>query len=230
MRHPEGGVPLGRTETGIRDLGSAVDFVRGRGGFAHVRLFGMSWGGSVAGAFAGERPDAVSRLALVAPQWLRRGSSPLDTGGPLGTYRNVVVADMEARWRGAAPEAKRQALIPPGWFAQWADASLATDPAGGRTGVMRAVNGPVADIRDHWAQGRPLYDPGRITAPTLLVHAEWDADVPLDAAQSYFLALGNARYRRWVEIGEGTHMVLLERQRLQAFGAISGFFAEEDEP
>ena len=79
------------------------------------------------------------------------------------------------------------------------------------------------------SQGRPVYDPGRITAPTLLIHAEWDVDVPLDAAQAYFLALRNARTRRWVEIGEGTHMVLLERQRLQAFRAISGFLAE-DEP
>lgn len=225
---PEKHPPIARTETGIRDLGSAVDFVRARAGLGHVRLIGMSWGGSVAGAFAGARPEAVSRLALVAPQWLRRGASPLDTGESLGAYRKVVITDMEARWRGAAPEAKRETLVPPGWFAQWAEASLASDPAGAATGVLRAPNGPIADIREHWSQGRPVYDPGRITASVLLVHAEWDAEVPLETAQAYFLALTNARYRRWVEIGEGTHMVLLERQRLQAFRAISGFLSESE--
>ena len=225
---PDKNPPVGRTEAGVRDLGSAVDYVRARAGLVQVRLIGMSWGGSVAGAFAGARPEAVSRLALVAPQWLRRGASPLDTGGPLGAYRSVVLADMESRWRGAAPEGKRNALIPPGWFAQWAEASLATDPASAATGVMRAPNGPVADIREYWSQGRPVYDPARIVAPVMLVHAEWDADVPLEAAQAYFLALANARYRRWVEIGEGTHMVLLERQRLQAFRAISDFLSESE--
>ncbi len=205
-----------------------MDAIRARGGFDHVRLVGMSWGGSVAGAFAASRPGAVSRLALVAPQWLRRGPSPLDTGGPLGAYRNVVVADMEARWRGAAPAGRGDDLIPPGWFERWAAASLASDPSGAATGVLRAVHGPIADIRDYWNRGQPVYDPGQIRPPVLLVHGEWDADVPLDAAQAYFMALRNARYRRWVEIGAASHMVLLERQRMQAFRAISRFLTEPD--
>ncbi len=224
----ERSAPIVRTETGARDLGSAVDFVRSRGGFDDIRLVGMSWGGSVAGSFAAARPEVVSRLALVAPQWLHRGTSPLDAGGPLGAYRNVVVADMEKRWRGAAPEGRGGDLIPPGWFERWAEASLASDPSGAVTGVMRAVNGPIADVREHWNRGVPVYDPGEIRAPLLLVHAEWDVDVPLDAAQAYFLALRNARYRRWVEVGEGTHMVLLERQRMQAFRAVSAFLTEAD--
>lgn len=225
---PELNPPIGRTASGTRDLAAAVDFVRDRGGLDDVRLVAMSWGGSVAAAFAGDRPEAVSRLALVAPQWLRHGTSPLDTGGSLGAYREVVVANMEARWRGAAPEDKRRDLIPPGWFERWAAASLATDPRGVDTGVMRIPNGPVADIRERWARGEPTYDPARITAPVLLVHAEWDVDVPLEATLALFLALRRARYRRWVEVGEGTHMVLLERQRMQAFRAISGFLAEPD--
>jgi pimeloyl-ACP methyl ester carboxylesterase len=227
-RPPEHGAPIVRTETGVRDLSSAVDFVRARGGFDDVGVVGMSWGGSVAGAFTAAHPEAVSRLALVAPQWLRRGTSPLDAGGPLGAYRNVVVADMEARWRGAAPADRAVELIPPGWFERWVEACLASDPSSAATGVMRAVNGPVADIREHWSQGRPVYDPGEIRTPVLLVHGEWDIDVPLDAAQAYFLLLRSARYRRWVEIGEATHMVLLERQRTQAFRAISTFLTEAD--
>ncbi|AEI42834.1 putative alpha/beta hydrolase fold protein [Paenibacillus mucilaginosus 3016] len=66
--------------------------------------------------------------------------------------------------------------------------------------------------------------------PVLLVHAEWDIDVPLELAQSFFTSLTGAVYRRWVEIGEGTHMVLLEKNRLQAFQAIQVFLDEEYSP
>jgi hypothetical protein len=44
-----------------------------------------------------------------------------------------------------------------------------------------------------------------------------------------FGAHKHARYRRWVEIGEGTHMVLLEKNRLQAFHAINQFLSERYE-
>lgn len=226
---PQNHPPLGVTETGVRDLASAVGFVTARNRIDRVNLVAMSWGGSVAGAYASRNNDSVVRLAQVAPQWLRHGPGTLDAGGPLEAYRHVVVADMQARWLGAAPEDHRSSLIPPGWFETWAAASLASDPSGAASGTMRAVNGPILDIRNYWSAGRPFYDPGAIVVPVLLVHAEWDADVPLDTARAYFGMLRGARYRRWVEIGEGTHMVLLERNRMQAFDAISSFLLE-DEP
>ena len=226
---PELHPPLGGTEVGVRDLAAAVAAIRDRRGLARLNLVAMSWGGSVAGAYASRNGDAIARLALVAPQWLREGPSTIDAGGPLGSYRSIVVDDMEARWVGAAPADKRAALLPPGWFETWAKAALASDPQSAVTGTMRAVNGPVLDARDYWSVGRPFYDPSSITAPVLLVHAEWDRDVPIEAAQAFFLQLTGARYRRWVEIGEGTHMILLERNRMQAFHAISGFLKERDQ-
>jgi pimeloyl-ACP methyl ester carboxylesterase len=226
---PQNHPPIGRTETGTRDLTSAIRFVIASNGLDRVSLMGMPWGGSVAGAYASRNHDSILRLALVAPQWLRHGPGALDAGGPLGAYRSITVADMEARWRGAAPEDKRAGLIPAGWFEAWTKASLATDPDSAPSGTMRAVNGPILDVRDYWSAGRPFYDPGAITVPVLLVHAEWDTDVRIDAAQAYFATLRQARYRRWVEIGEGTHMILNEKNRLQAFRAISTFLSE-DEP
>ncbi len=226
---PQNHPPIGLTETGIRDLTSAISFVKSSTGLDRVNLMAMSWGGSVAGAYASRNRDAILRLALVAPQWLHEGPGMLDAGGPLGAYRHIKVADMEARWRGAAPEDKRAGLIPPGWFEAWAKASLATDPDSAPSGTMRAVNGPILDIREYWSAGRPFYDPDSITVQVLLVYAEWDIDVRIDAAQAYFATLRQARYRRWVGIGEGTHMILNEKNRLQAFRAISTFLSE-DEP
>jgi pimeloyl-ACP methyl ester carboxylesterase len=220
--------PLVRTDVAVRDLASAVSYVLNHRGIPRLNLIAMSWGGSVAGAYTVRNNDKVRKLALVAPLWLLNAPAPIDAGGPLGGYRKVPVPDFRERWLAAAPESARSNLLQQGWFELWADASLAADPQGNAETprVMRAVNGPIQDIRDYWAAGKTLYDASGIRVPVLLVHAEWDRDVPMASAQDFFLSLKRAPYRRWVEIGEGTHMVLLEKNRLQAFDSISQFLAE----
>ena len=132
----------------------------------------------------------------------------------------------EATWRGAAPEAKQAGLIPPGWFDDWAKATLDTDP-GAPTGTVRAPAGAVQDVREHWTVGRALYDLAAITRPVLLVRGEWDVDVRHDMAQDLFARLTSVPWKRWVEIGNGTHMLLMERNRLQAFDAVAAFLTEK---
>jgi hypothetical protein len=46
-------------------------------------------------------------------------------------------------------------------------------------------------------------------------------------AQAVFGKLQSAPYRRWVEIGEGTHSVFLEKNRWQVFCAVDGFLGED---
>ena len=53
-----------------------------------------------------------------------------------------------------------------------------------------------------------------------LVHGEWDSDCPIEMSRVVFGKLTSAPYRRWVEIGEGTHSVFLEKNRWQVFGAV----------
>jgi alpha-beta hydrolase superfamily lysophospholipase len=229
---PEESEPLVRTETGVRDLASAVQYILKQRDITQLNLVAMSWGGSVAGAYTAGNNDKIIKLALVAPLWLLKGPAPIDAGGRLGAYRNVPVLDFRERWLSAAPVAARSSLIPAGGFELWAEISLATDPQAGAGAppLMRAVNGPILDIREYWAAGKALYHASDIRVPVLLVHAEWDRDVPISSAQDFFLSLKHARYRRWVEIGEGTHMVLLEKNRLQAFDAINQFLSEQYEP
>ncbi|MGK9237049.1 alpha/beta hydrolase [Inquilinus limosus] len=229
---PEENPPLGRTEAGIRDLSAAVDFVLERRGLKRTNIVAMSWGGSVAGAYTARNNAKVAKLALVAPQWLNPGPARIDPGWPLGAYRRIPVLQGKARWLEGAPADRRDGLIPEGWFESWAEAALATDPEGASQvpPTMRAVTGPILDTREYWSAGRPFYDPGDIAVPVLLVHAEWDLDVPLGVAQAYFTSLTGAPYRRWVEIGEGTHMVLMEKNRLQAFRAVADFLDEDYAP
>ena len=94
--------------------------------------------------------------------------------------------------------------------------------------MLRAPNGVVEEFTNYWLAGKPYYDPGKITVPTLLIHAEWDADLPTYQAEAYFKQLTNVPYKRFVELGEGTHTVMLEKNRMQFFREIIGFLSESD--
>ena len=62
-----------------------------------------------------------------------------------------------------------------------------------------------------------------IKAPTLLVRGEWDVDAPSYMAQALFPLFANAPAKQYLEIGEGTHSIMLERNRMQLFRAVQGF-------
>src|SRR5665647_2690118 len=91
----------------------------------------------------------------------------------------------------------------------------------------RRSGGVVDDSMKYWAAGKALYDPGKITVPTLLLHAEWDADLLSYLAQGYFAQLKNTPYKRLIELSEGTHTVMMEKNRMQFFHELMGFLDEE---
>ena len=74
----------------------------------------------------------------------------------------------------------------------------ATDPVGAKQNppVIRAPNGVLKEIAEHWGVGKATYDPEKIRVPTLLILAEWDQDTPLYMAQEVFSKLVNTPYKR----------------------------------
>ena len=227
---PEANEPFERTADAVKDVATAVEFIRKRRGVAKIDLLGWSWGTSIMGWYTAQNNDKVNRLVLYAPQWIRNsGASLTDTGGKVTAYRTVTRDAARARWLTGVPEAKKAELIPPGWYEAWADATFATDPAGGGK-TLRAPNGVVADGRDFWGAGKALYDPADIRVPVMLAHAEWDADLPSYMLYEYFSKLANAPYKRYVQIGEGTHTVIMEKNRMQLFMAVQTFLDERLAP
>ena len=171
---------------------------------------------------------------LYAPGYLRTTPSPLAQQlgpGPLGAYRTVTREQAKARWLNGVPEDKKAALIPPGWFEQWADANWATDPVGAKQNpaVIRAPNGTVADTAEFWASGKTMYDPADITVPTLIAVGEWDADTPPTMAQTIFPLMTNSPGKRLVMLAEGTHHMMLEQNRMALFRAVQAFLDEGTE-
>lgn len=225
---PENGKPLASTEEAIHDFGAAVDYILKDRGLDKINLLGWSWGTSIAGGYAAGHNDKVNRLVLYAPLWIfKEGGRVLAAGSTLGAYRLVSKASAKDRWLKDVPEDKKADLIPPGVFDAWADATWATDPEAAKHGdMLRAPNGVIQDVNTYWLVGKPFYDPGQIKVPTLLIHAEWDADLPSYQAQAYFSKLVNTPYKRFVELGEGTHTVMMERNRMQFFHEIRGFLDE----
>jgi pimeloyl-ACP methyl ester carboxylesterase len=228
----EQNAPIVRTVTAVKDVGSAVDFILQRTGASKLNLMGWSWGTSTMGWYTAQHNDKVNKLVLYAPQWLRDGPSLTDQGGKLGAYRVVSMDSAKARWLKGVPEDKKESLIPAGWYDQWAKATLAGDPIGSKQSkpALYAPSGTTEDSREYWAAGKPLYDPGQIRVPTFMVHADWDNDLPSYMLPAYFAKLTNAPYRRYVEIAEGTHTLLMEKNRMQLFQAVQQFLDENIQP
>jgi pimeloyl-ACP methyl ester carboxylesterase len=205
---PDKNPPLVHTETAVKDVGSAVDYVLKRRNATKLNLMGWSWGTAIMGWYTAQHNDKVNKLVLYAPLWLRKAdtASLTDPGAKLGAYRSVTREAAKNRWLTGVPEDKKAGLIPPGWFEA------------------------LADVRDYWSAGKPQYDPADIRVPTFLAHAEWDQDLPSYMLYAYFAKLTNAPYKSYVEIGEGTHTVIMEKNRLLLFQAVQQFLDTAFEP
>jgi pimeloyl-ACP methyl ester carboxylesterase len=226
---PEVNAPIVRGDTAVKDISAVVDFILKRRNIAKLDLLGWSWGTTLMATYTTLNPDKVERLVLYGPAWIRTTPSLVQTApGPTPAYRMVSKEQALGRWLTGVPEDKKATLIPAGWFDSWAAATWAGDPIGAAMSppVLRAPNGVVQDGMEFFGAGKAYYDPAKITVPTLLVGAEWDRDTPPYMAQTLFPLLVNSPGKRYVLLAEGTHTIIMERNRLELFKAVQAFLDE----
>jgi pimeloyl-ACP methyl ester carboxylesterase len=226
--------PFARTPDAVKDITAVLNMILKRRGIAKLNLIGWSWGCTLMAVTTIQNPGKVARLTQYAPPWLRTGPSVIAQNlgpGPLGAYRSVTREQAKVRWLNGVPDHKKATLIPQGWFEQWADATWATDPDGAKQNppVVRAPNGTVQDSLEFWSAGKPVYDPGQITVPVLVVIGEWDHDTPPYMAQTIFPLLVNSPGKRLVMLPEGTHHLMLEKNRGMLFKTVQAFLDEASE-
>lgn len=216
------------TDQAVKDYAAVVDWVLSRRHLRNLDVMGWSWGTTIAGGFAAEHPAKVSRLVLYAPVWLSREASPKGDAAKLDADRMITADLAKARWYKGVPEDKKADLIPRGWFEEWQKATWATDPKAASTNppLLRAPNGVIQDVRGYYMSGKATYDPGKITAPTLMIQAQWDQDTPPYMSQALFPLLTNSPWKQYDLIGEGTHTIIMEKNRLQLFNAVQNFLEQ----
>jgi pimeloyl-ACP methyl ester carboxylesterase len=225
----EESAPVATTEEAVRDLSAVVEFIKHRRSIDKVNVLAWSWGTFIAQWYAAKNLNNVNKLALYAPLWIRQMPSTAQVEpGPLGAYRSVTVAQVSVGWLTGVPEDKKADLIPEGWVDVHAAALLDSDPVGWlqTPRVFRAPNGVIFDaIR--YGNGVPIpFDVRDIRVPVLLIKAEWDSVTPSYMAQTLFAKLVNSPLKRYIELGEGTHMVFLEKNRMMLFREVQLFLDE----
>jgi len=74
--------------------------------------------------------------------------------------------------------------------------------------------------------GIPYYDSLKINIPVLLIHAEGTRTRQPTCPRLCSEKLVNAPLKRYVVIGEGTHSVIMEKNRMQLFREVQLFLDE----
>jgi pimeloyl-ACP methyl ester carboxylesterase len=222
--------PFGGTVEAMRDVDAVVEFIKKRNSIDKVNLLAWSWGTAIMQWYTSLNSHKVNKLVLYAPVWIRQTASLVQVApGPMAAYREVRRDQAKGRWLTGVPADKQADLIPNGWFDAWADATFATDPVGAKQNppVLRAPNGVVEDGLKYWGNGVIPWKAEDIKVPVLLIKAEWDQDTPAYMAQALLPKLTGAPYKRYVEIGEGTHTVIMEKNRMILFREVQLFLDEK---
>jgi pimeloyl-ACP methyl ester carboxylesterase len=235
---PRANPPFAALADAVTDVAAAVSFIVGREQAEAVDLVGFSWGTVVTARYAGDHPQRVGRIALYAPLygernelWLQRIGAPGDPSRlhpDIGAYRSITEANLVGRWDSdigtSDPGSRREAGLPQAVF----DTFAALDPQSRTRSPpsFRAPAGALADLIGVF-NGRPLYDPGKVVAPVLLVRGADDTTSTATDMARLLEGLGSSRKVERT-IAPGSHFLCVERNRMQLYQCLCDFLAEDD--
>lgn len=230
---PEANPPFARSAEAVLDIGAAVDFILEREEADSLDLIGFSWGTVTGARYAGENPRHVRRLVLYAPlyrthnaDWLDRIADPKDRNRlhpGIGAYRLVTQADVTTRWdndlASVGSALQREEGLPESAFL----ACLKHDPHTRANGMpaFRCPTGALADLVDIF-NGRPLFDPAKLTMPVLLVRGADDTTSTDSDTRSLLSAIA-ATEKDYRIVAPGSHFLCLERNRSELYDRIDLF-------
>ena len=231
---PDGHKPFCRAQNAIEDIDAAVSEILRRHSVASIDLIGFSWGTITAGWYASRHAGHVRRLVLYAPlfaeanpMWLHRIGDPADQNrlaGHFGAWRLITRDDVTARWDSDVsgnPRDVREDGVVEALFA----AAALNDPLSGQRQppAFRCPNGAFADLIEVF-NGRPLYDPGAIEAPVLLVRGADDTTSTAADTRRLQAAIGSVE-KSALEIPGGSHFLCIEKNHMVLYRAITAFLA-----
>ena len=193
------------------DIDAVVDYIRAARRVDRVSLFGWSLGGPRAGGYAGQHPDKVAKLVLLAPAYNRSAQAnapatiPAD-GVPMNTQS---LQDFTTGWDRQVGCADQ--YDPAAAASVWTE-MLASDPVGATwgPGVRRAPQTTV------WGWTPALA--GKTRIPTLVVAGVHDKQVSPDRVRELHADLGSTE-KVFVDLACSSHNAMWERNHLLLFRA-----------
>ncbi|MBR1225946.1 MULTISPECIES: alpha/beta hydrolase [unclassified Bradyrhizobium] len=224
--------PFCRARHAIEDVGAAITEIRRRRKVLSIDLIGFSWGSIVAGWYASRHAAEVRRLVLYAPLfaeknalWLHRIGDAADRSklaGHFGAYRLVAEADVIARWNSDGPGDPADVRAD-GVVEALFEAAASNDVLAGsrHPPAFRCPNGAFADLVEVF-NGRPLYEPGTIEAPVLLVRGACDTTSTASDMQRLEAAIGSVE-KSSLEIPDGSHFLCIEKNHMSLYRAINTY-------
>ena len=111
------------------------------------------------------------------------------------------------------------------WWSSLFEAAARLDALAGsrQPPAFRCPNGAFADLIEVF-NGRPLYDPGTIAAPVLLVRGECDTTSTASDMRRLQAAIGSAE-KSCLEIPDGSHFLCIEKNHMNLYRAITAYLA-----
>ena len=224
--------PYSTGDQAVRDIADAVNLLCDRHGVDKISLLGGSWGSITTARYAaGPGRSKVERLVLYAPLFAERNEgwrallgdpeNPERINPAFGACRWVTEEQTRLRWDEECPPGvtRRDDNVLSAMF----ESSLTDDPQSINRDPLafRAPNGTFVDLWEVF-NGRPLYDPGKILCPTLLLRGGADLTSTRSDALALYDLLGT-QHRHYVEIADGGHFVSAEKRAPQVFAEANAF-------
>lgn len=237
---PQNHPPYARAADVQQDVLDAISWIQARHDVQTIDLLGGSWGSIVCGLFASTmHAQHIRRLVLYAPiydeghtktSWWHGAVDPNnhDRVNPkLGAYRWVGRENLLNRWDDEIPTRDKTLWRDNDVFDSLFNACLQEDPSSKThpTPAFRAPNGTLVDLFAAYT-GRPVFDAKAIQTPTLLVRGDNDETASRLGAAKLFDDI-SAQHKVSVEVGNGAHFVILERQAQLAHQAVTGFLMRD---
>jgi pimeloyl-ACP methyl ester carboxylesterase len=227
MRQPrDANPPLGRARPASEQVETAINFILQQSGLRQLSLIAHSWGTNIGALVAIKNPDLIEHLAMFGPVTHRRPVAAASAGAaPFVPAWNVTTADEWTQKTLVAdvPEGAPPA-IQPHLLQTWREEFLKCDPHA-HDHVPAGVQmpwGAMADVLELWGGGK-IYDPARITVPTIIVRGEWDSYSTDVDARWIMDNLTNAPRKRDVKIGNATHFMFYEETRFDLYQEVATF-------
>ena len=230
--------PFARANDAVRDIGAVVDLILAREGVEAVDLIGFSWGTVTSALYAAGTPERIARLALYAPLyaevnplWLGRiadREAQTRLNPRIGAYRLVTKNELISRWDGDLPTDDPNLYREGGIAELMFEVFAALDPHFRRhePPAFRCPAGPLADLIDVF-NGHPLFDPRKLTMPTLLVRGSDDTTSTDTDARRLLAALASPR-KSYCVITPGSHFLIMERNRSELYQRLNDFLRPID--